>query len=229
MVINKSSKHSVTILTYMHTYIRILSRVANRYAPSRPLSFDAVHVFKSLQVIKNGDHASRAILGKELALGEGSVKTLIKHLKMNDLVVTTNGGTRMTRKGEALCNKISSLMPAEVSLQSCSIALGRFNHAVLVKELGYAIRSGIEQRDAAIKMGGTGATTLLFRENKLVMPTSSQDCLVKEPKVRQKLVDELQPVDGDVIIVGSSNKDMITARLAALNAALNTILDHEKH
>jgi hypothetical protein len=229
MVINKSSLRPVSIPTNMHTYIKTLTRVANRYAPSRPLSFDAVHVFKSLQVIKNGGHASRAILGKELALGEGSIKTLIKHLKMNDLVVTNNGGTRMTRKGEALFSKISSLVPSETSLQSCSIALGRFNQAVLLKESAYAIRSGIEQRDAAIKMGGTGATTLLFKDNKLVMPASSQDSLIKEPRVRQQLVDKLRPVEGDVIIIGSSDENMITARLAAMNAALDTILDHEKH
>lgn len=35
----------------------------------------------------------------------------------------------------------------------CSIALGKFNYAILLKQLSFAIKSGIEQRDAAIKMG----------------------------------------------------------------------------
>ena len=32
----------------MHTYVKTLQKVADRYAPSRVLSFDMVHVFKTL-------------------------------------------------------------------------------------------------------------------------------------------------------------------------------------
>ncbi|MGA7368407.1 MAG: DUF4443 domain-containing protein [Nitrososphaeraceae archaeon] len=34
-----------------------------------------------------------------------------------------------------------------------SLCLGKFNYAILLKQLSFAIKSGIEQRDAAIKMG----------------------------------------------------------------------------
>ena len=44
-----------------------------------------------------------------------------------------------------------SAIPAEMSLPKCSVALSRFNYAVLVKEFGFAVGLGIEQRDAAIK------------------------------------------------------------------------------
>lgn len=213
----------------MHMYVRTLTKVANRYAPSRPLSFDVVHVFKALQLIERNGHISRALLCKELALGEGAIKTLVKHLKMNDLVKTSNSGTKMTGKGKTLFSQIISSVPAETSLPKCSIALGRFNQAVLLKEVGYAVRSGIEQRDAAIKMGGIGATTLLFKDNKLVMPTSSQDSLRKEPEIRKMLIDRLKPEEGDVIVIGSSDKDTITAELSAKNAAFLTILSHERH
>jgi hypothetical protein len=93
------------------------------------------------------------------------------------------------------------------------------------------MRFVIEQRDSAIRMGATGATTLLFRENKFVMPASSsgQDTLRKEQNIRAILIDKLKPQQEDVIIIGSANIDRKTAELAAKHAALLTLVNHEKH
>jgi hypothetical protein len=214
----------------MHKYIMTLERVATRYAPSRALSFDLVHVFVALQRIGNKGITSRNALCSGLVLGEGTVKTLVKHLKMQGLIETSNRGTRMTAKGKGVYEGLLSTIPAEMSLPRCSIALSRFNYAVLVREFGFAVRLGIEQRDAAIKMGATGATTLLFKENKFVMPAaSSNDSLKKEREVRRMLVEKLNPRDGDVIIIGSADSNEKTAELGAKNAALLTILSHEKN
>ncbi|HEX7032600.1 MAG TPA: DUF4443 domain-containing protein [Nitrososphaera sp.] len=209
-------------------YIKALERVASRYAPSRVLSFDVVHVFVALQLIEKSGKTSRNALCDGLALGEGTVKTLIKHLKMNGLVQTSNGGTKMTAKGKGICRGILEAMPAEMPLPKCSVALGTFNYAVLVREFGFAVRSGIEQRDAAIKMGATGATTLIFKEGRFTMPASTQDSLKKDPAVRKMLSASLRPEEGDVIIIGSAESKK-TAELAAKNAALLTIFSHERH
>ncbi len=213
----------------MHMYIMMLERVASRYAPSRALSFDLVHVFAALQRIGNTGVASRSALCGELVLGEGTVKTLVKHLKMQGLIKTSNRGTKMTAKGKGLYEGLLLAIPAEMSLPKCSVSLSRFNYAVLVREFGFAVGLGIEQRDAAIKMGATGATTLLFKDNKFVMPASSNDSLKKDREVRRMLVEKLNPRDGDVIIIGSADSNEKTAELGAKNAALLTILSHEKN
>lgn len=214
----------------MHMYIMMLERVATRYAPSRPLSFDVVHVFAALQRIGNKGITSRNALCSGLVLGEGTVKTLVKHLKMQGLIKTSNRGTKMTAKGKGIYEGLLSAIPAEMSLPRCAVALSRFNYAVLLREFGFAVGLGIEQRDAAIKMGATGATTLLFKDNKFVMPAArSNDSLKKERKVRRMLVEKLNPRDGDVIIIGSSDSNEKTAELGAKNAALLTILSHERH
>src|ERR671915_1243691 len=213
----------------MHKYIMILERVASRYAPSRTLSFDLVHVFAALQRIGNIGITSRSALCSGLVLGEGTVKTLVKHLKMHGLIETSNRGTRMTAKGKSVYEGLLSTIPAEMSLPRCSIALSRFNYAVLVREFGFAVGLGIEQRDAAIKMGASGATTLLFKENKFVMPASSDDSLKREREVRRMIVEQLNPREGDVIIIGSADNNGKTAELGAKNAALLTIFGHEKH
>lgn len=214
----------------MHTFVKAVMGVATRYAPSRVLSFNEVHVFKAMQIMKENRRVSRVLLCKELALGEGAVKTLVKHMKTDDLIATTNAGTRMTTRGKAICKALASSIPAETSLPKCSVALGKFNHAVLLKNLSYVIKSGIEQRDAAIKMNATGATTLLYKDKNLVMPTNmNQNSLKKEPAIRKLLIEKLKPEQDDVIIIGSSDNNSRTAEMAAKSAALSTLLSHERH
>lgn|SRR6267143_1448712 len=211
----------------MHQVFRILARVADRYAPSRILSFDLAHVFKTLQLMEK-NKTSRTLLVNELKLGEGSVKTLVKHLKMSGMVKTSNAGMRLTNKGKSVYAKLHSAIPAEMDIPKCSIALGKFNHAVLVKGLGGNVRSGIEQRDTAIKIGAVGATTLIFKDGKFWMPDGKDNALQKDLKIRTSIIKGLDPHDYDIIIIGSA-EDKKTAEIAAKSSALQTIADHEKH
>ena len=213
----------------MHTYIKTLQEVSSRYAPSRILSFDIAHVFKALQLINTRGHISRDLLCRELNLGEGSIKTLVKHLMMENMIETSNAGTKMSDKGKKFFAELHSSIPAECKIPKCSIALGEFNYAILLKKLGSAINIGIEQRDAAIKVGGIGATTLLFRKGKFMMPTANIDSLRKEPQIYRLLIEELNPKDGDVVIIASSEKDRRIAELSAKSAALFTVMNHKNH
>jgi Domain of unknown function (DUF4443) len=216
----------------MHMYIKALFKVAGKYAPSRNISFDVAHIFKALQLIEKRGHASRDLLSRELALGEGVIKTLIKHLKMQNIIYTANSGTKMTEKGRSIFSHISSSITVETNIPKCSVALGKFNYAVLLKQFNFAIKSGIEQRDAAIKMGAKGATTLLYKDRGFVMPSSDGtfNLLQKEPEICKLLINRLQPIEeGDVIIIGSDDITKRSAELAAKSAALLTIMDHEKH
>ena len=212
----------------VHTYTRVLEKVASRYAPSRLLSFNEVHVFMALQLIHARGHASRTSLQKELALGGGAVKTIVKHMQMNGLVQTSNGGTKTTPRGRSILEGLADAMPAEMPLPRSSISLGRYNYAVLLRELGFAIKSGIEQRDAAIRIGGTGATTLLCRDGGLFMQDSREDPLKKEGGLKKELFEKLRPADGDAVIIGGADSGK-AAELAAKSAALATIMAHEKH
>ena len=57
------------------------------------VSFDMVHVFKTLQLIEVYGHVSREMLCDELELGEGATRTLMKHLKMQNLIESTSNQT----------------------------------------------------------------------------------------------------------------------------------------
>jgi len=212
----------------MHNVIKTLTKVADRYAPSRILSFDEAHVFKTLQLMNTFDRISRLLLIEELYLGEGSIKTLVKHLKMHGLVETSKAGMYMTDKGFRLYSKLAESIPNEMDIPQCSIALGKYNHAILIRGLESEIGSGIEQRDAAIKMGATGATTLLYRKGKFFMPGRNQDSLRTDSDIRKLLVKTLNPKNKDVIIIGSAEKRKI-AELATKHTALKTVANHHKH
>jgi hypothetical protein len=212
----------------MHTYVKTLQNVAN-YAANKMqsfVSFDMVHVFKTLQLIEVYGHVSREMLCDELELGEGATRTLMKHLKMQNLIESTSAGTKMSKKGNALFNEFLSSIPYELSLSKCSITLGKHNYAVLVKQMGSTVKSGIEQRDAAIKMGASGATTLLFMDNKFFIPLTGFDALQNEFRLSKQLIETLHPEDGDVIIIGTDDHSEKKAEFAAKSAALMT---HEKH
>jgi hypothetical protein len=213
----------------MHTYVRTLQKVASRIAPSRILSFEIVHVLVTLQLIQERGHVSRHTLCKKLDFGEGTVKTLVKHLKIYDLIETDKTGTRISTKGSKLLSELLLSIPAEMSISTCSVALGKFNYAILIKQMSYVIRSGIEQRDAAIKMNALGATTLVYKEDKFMIPNTNFNALHREQKLHTLLVDSLKPEEGDVLIIGSDNISERAAEFAAKSAALVTIMNHEKH
>jgi hypothetical protein len=220
----------------MHTYVKALTQIASRYAPSRMLSFELVHIFKVFQLLNKKQHISRSLLCQELLLGEGSIRTLIKHLKMQGFVHSTNHGTTLTEKGKIFSTELVQSIPTETEVPQCSIALGKFNYAVLLKNTSFAIKSGIEQRDSAVKVGALGATTLLYKDHKFIMPspfstiTSYDDLIQKEKSsISEFLIRQLQPKDDDIIIIGSDNRELRTAEFGAKNAALFTIMNHDKH
>jgi hypothetical protein len=134
----------------------------------------------------------------------------------------------MTEKGITILSGLVSSMPAEISIPKCSVTLGKFNHVVLLKQFGFDIKSGIEE-GCCYKNGATGATTLLFKDDKFVRVCTNYDSLAKEPHIVRLLVEKLRPEDGDVIIIGSATENQRTAELAAKNASLLTIMNHERH
>lgn len=212
----------------MHQVVKLLSKVAERHAPSRMLSFDLVHVFKTMQMMEENKRISRSLMMQELSLGEGSVKTIVKHMKISGLVENSNAGMWLTNKGKSIYTKLHILIPKEMDIPKCSVALGKFNHAVLLKDMAYNIRSGIEQRDVAIKAGAVGATTLVFRNERLVLPGTGEDLMRNDQKIHSLIIEKMTPEENDVVIIGSSQSKKI-AEMAAKSAALYTIEEHEKH
>lgn len=182
----------------------VIKRVTNKIAPGRSPSFNEAHVIKALEAIGIQGSVGRKKLSTELELGEGAARTLIKHLKTEQLVVVSRRGITLTKFGKALFSALRSYLSEGVEIPPSPLTMGPHNIAILVKNTGQAVKYGLEQRDAAIRVGASGATTLICQQNRLAMPGVTEDVFTDAPAVRRILMTRLHPQENDVIIIGSA-------------------------
>jgi predicted transcriptional regulator len=200
----------------------VIERAASKLAPGRVPYFMEVHIVKALRTIDDEGPVGRVKLSKALGLGEGIIRTLIKHLVNEGLIKTSRAGIVLTKSGKKLSFDLKSKISKEVEVPQSSLTIGPLNIAILVKNAADTIKGGVEQRDAAIKMGALGATTLIFKHGKLSMPSGNQDAFKDIPAIREGLISGLNPRENDVLIIGSAN-DKSTAELGAIAATLETL------
>jgi hypothetical protein len=82
----------------------------------------------------------------------------------------------------------------------------------------------MEQRDIAIKSGASGATTLVFSDDRLRLPTGEENLYESMPSLHSELVSKLGPNQNDVIIVGSGESRNLAetgAKMAAIKLLKN--------
>ncbi len=196
--------------------LKVIEKIARKLAPGRTPFFTEAHVIKALEEIEVQGQVGRIRLSKELGLGEGPTRTLIKHLKKEKLIKISRSGIELSVYGKNLFSTLRAEISEEMEIPSSPLTVGTFNVAVLVRDGGSAVKYGLEQRDAAIMTGAYGATTLIFSDNKLIMPTVAEDIFRDIPLIRDTLLSKLKPKENDVIIIGSAEEK----RLAELGAKM---------
>jgi len=205
--------------------IGILERAAAKLAPGRAPYFIEAHLVKALMTIDAEGPVGRVKLSKTLGLGEGTIRTLIKHFENEGLIKTSKTGIVLTNSGKKLTSSLKSRISKETEVPRSFLTVGPFNVAILIKNAADAIKGGLEQRDAAIKVGALGATTLIYGRGKLNMPLVDEDIFRDYPAIREALISKLKPQENDVIIIGSANSKS-NAELAAIAATLETLKTH---
>ena len=130
-------------------------------------------------------------------------------------------GCVLTDRGMALYTSMRSKLSQVRTMNARELALDKASAGILVKGAGRKVRRGIEQRDATVRAGGTGACTLVCRGGKLVMPMGDDEESILAPRdlLFEDLRAEFAPNDDDVIVIVSAP----TAELAehcAVAAAL---------
>jgi len=197
----------------------IIEKVTWKIAPGPTPSFNEAHVVKTLELIGGYGIIGRIRLSKELGLGEGTTRTLLKHLKKEEITQSSRRGILFTEKGKRLFSEVRSKISECFAVPSSPLTIGSINMAVLVRDSANAVSSGMEQRDVAIKSGALGATTLVFLNNKLSLPTGEENLSESVPKLHNELVTLFNPKENDVIIVGSGENRApveVGAKMAAI-------------
>jgi DNA-binding MarR family transcriptional regulator len=163
-------------------------------------TFDYVHIVLSLFIFgENPEGIGRYRLKDELQIGSGTAKSLVKKLKdVSEFIVVPDEGERrkghvLTAKGHKFFTKVKRKIPllekADITfLKDIIIEPENVNpYFCLVKNATKKIKNGIEQRDAAIKVNGSGATCLVYNGKDIVFPSkfvnNSND---EQKKINQK-------------------------------------------
>jgi len=212
----------------MHQQIKTLQNIVTRKGSSKVLTFSAPHVLKSIFCLSNQKYVSRASFCKEIHLGEGAVKTLISHLKEYELADSIKSGTFLTKKGIRLASQFHKAMPSQCFIKKCQITNGKYNYAILLKKDYVSnIGNGMKQRDYAILYGASDSLTLIFKGGEFVFSGDSVICFGDESETKNVLIEILNPEEGDIVIITSSN-DKFVAEISAINTILWT-LENEKN
>lgn len=178
-------------------------------------SYSSVHIVKILFLLSEKP-MGRFQLMKEMEMGEATIKTLVKRLKMNKLIKPSTKGHVLTEKGNELLKKILMKISKPIEIDTSECTIGKYNTAILVKDSSKKVKFGIEQRDEAIKIGADGATTLVCNNNRLIFP----GCNRKITELEKTLRNHFKVENGDVIIIGSGSTKKISEE-ASIKVALS--------
>jgi len=201
---------------------KLLENLLEEKAPGPYLSFSIFHLIKALELIAKEGPIGRGKLSQELKTGKGATRTLIERLKNAGLTTVSMRGCSLTDEGENVWSKMQLLFPQKVKLKPNKLALATCNVAIRVRGCGGKVRSGLEQRDAALLAGAKGAITLLYKEEKLVLPAISEDVAKDFPDAFSEITKHLLLEENDVIVVGSAD-NWDKAEYGALAAAWSLI------
>ena len=165
----------------------------------------------------------RQSLAVRSGLGEGAVRTVIKKLREDGYAGTTASGCYLTAAGKRVYRSIQKRFSPIVSLEGSKLTVGDSQVGMAVRGAARNLKAGLEQRDAAVKVGATGASTYVMKSGKFAIPGGSSDCERDFPSRAWPLLRvKLSPKNGDTVTLCGA-RDETTAMLGALSAALTLV------
>ncbi len=199
-------------------FMTIVDRITGKVARGRPPAYTHAHVLKAFETIGDRRQVGRQQLAIILGLGEGTVRTMIKKIRGQNLVSVSKGGITLTKSGVELLSELRSCM-VSIEVPETVVAFGSRNYATMVKQAAERVAIGVEQRDAAIKAGAEGATTLIFNGTRFNIPGLA---VALDASLVSFMLDQLRPETNDVVIVGFAD-DQLSAEIGARTAALELL------
>ena len=189
---------------------------APQYGPM--FRFTDASVYWALHVLSDGRRIGRKRLSEMVGVGEGSMRRILNTLKERDMITIKQTGITITKVGSDYLEKIPIRV---IDLNPRSLVIGEHTQAVVVKGGAEKIGNGLQQRDAGIRAGSRGCTTLIVSDGKIILPP---DWSIDEnnPDIAAD-IHALEIVsDGDAIIIGGAD-DQFVAISAALTAAFEIV------
>lgn len=178
--------------------------------------FTDANVYYALYILSDGKRIGRKKLAEEAGVGEGSMRRILDKFREWNFVQIKQTGISITKAGLVFLDQIPVRL-IDVDLQGSVV--GDFTQGVIVYGTSSKIVNGMQQRDAGIKAGAEGCTTIVIRDGKLMIPPDwNMD--EQTPELAYKIRKDTGITADDVIIVGGSS-----SKIAAVEAVLNAAFE----
>jgi len=195
------------------TFKQYIENLANQKAPGPSTTFTVSHIFFALELMAEKP-IGRNKLAKKLDVGEGAIRTIINRLKDAGLIATSKEGCNLTSKGFNVWKQFEEHFPKRVEIGKTELTKTDYNYAFLVKNSGHKIKSGIEQRDAAIVAGAKRAAIMVSKQGHLTIESVSNRLEQQFPKAADQILNAVNPADNDVVVlVGADSMGKANNRL----------------
>ncbi len=210
-------------MTWKDEFIALSQPADGRVAPA----FRPHHAAVALIMIGREQPLGRYELCGKMSIGEGSARTLLKRLTEAQYIEPEGKqGQRLTEKGRRLFDDVSNDIPIGLSIEVRPLVMYDYAYANLVKQKASKVTDGVRQRDEAIIQGGygkAGATTLVQRSVRLVMPPDDFHILSEYEVETVLIIESLRPEEGDVVVIGSADEPNLAREVAM--ASVMTLFD----
>lgn len=190
---------------------RFIENIVRQKAPGPSTTFSMFHIFYALELMA-AKPIGRNKLAEKLNVGEGAIRTIISRLKDGGLIVTSKEGCRLTDKGADIWEKIEEIFPKRVEIERTPLTTAEYNYAFLVKNSGHKVKSGIEQRDAAIMGGARRAVVIVSKNGHLMIESVSKSIEDDFPEASNKIFKDLKPEENDVIVIAGADNPLKAKR-----------------
>jgi predicted transcriptional regulator len=205
---------------------RFIESLASPKGPGPSTTFSMFHIVYALELVAKKP-IGRNKLAEKLSVGEGAIRTIISRLKGAGLIVTSKEGCNLTDKGLSVWKEFVEVFPKRVEIEKTALTTSEYNYAFLVKNKGHKVKSGIDQRDAAIMGGARRALVIVFKNDRLMIESVSNSVEKDFPEAANRILKDLKPEDNDVIIIAGADNPL-KARRGAFAASWVLIGNNKK-
>ena len=205
---------------------RFIESLASPKGPGPSTTFSMFHIFYALELTAEKP-IGRTKLAEKLNVGEGAIRTIVSRLKDAGLIVTSKEGCNLTDKGLSVWKRFEEVFPKRIKIEKTPLTTSEYNYAFLVKNKGHKVKSGIDQRDAAIMGGAKRALVIVSKKGHLVIESVSNSIEKDFPEAAKKILKDLKPEDNDVIIIAGADNPL-KAKRGAFAASWGLLVNDKK-
>jgi len=200
---------------------RYIESLASPKGQGPSTTFSMFHIFYALELMAEKP-IGRNKLAEKLNVGEGAIRTIIGRLKESGLVVTSKEGSTLTDKGLNVWKNFGEFFPKRSEIEKTALTTSKYNYAFLVKNKGHKVKSGIDQRDAAIRGGARRALVIVSKNGRLMIESVCNSIENEFPEAASEILEKLNPEDNDVIIIAGADNPS-KAKMGAFTASWTLI------